>query len=51
MPTGLLRITKDNFAEKMKGNSEFAFHLLKSLTKRLDDTTNELMMLKFVISG
>ena len=51
MPTRLLKITKDNFAEKMKGNSEFAFHLLKSLTQRLEDTTNELMMLKFVISG
>lgn len=47
----LLVIKKDNFASKMSENPDFAFHVTKSLAKRLEATTDELIMLKYVISG
>ena len=47
----LIAITKENFAEKMKDNPKFAWHIMKSLAKRLENTTSELIMLKYIISG
>jgi CRP-like cAMP-binding protein len=47
----LLSITRENFEEKMRDNPGFAWHIMNSLAKRLEKTTDELMMLKYIISG
>ncbi len=47
----LLVLNKDEFFKRIKENPQFCLNILKSLSLRLQKANEELMVLKFVVSG